>query len=49
MSTPITILVIDDDPFARSALTSHFGADPRFLVLTTGRDGLEAIKLALRT
>ena len=46
MNAPTTILVIDDDPFARSALASHFSADPRFLVLATGRDGLEAIELA---
>ncbi len=46
MNTPITILVIDDDPFARSALTEYFSIDRRFVVLATGRDGLETIELA---
>jgi len=47
MNTPITTLVIDDDPFARSALTEYFSIDRRFVVLATGRDGLETIELAL--
>ena len=46
MSTPITVLVIDDDPLVCSALSSYLSADHGFLVLATGRDGLEAVTLA---
>jgi two-component system chemotaxis response regulator CheB len=42
---PIRLLIVDDSRFMCIALQSMFSSDPRFEIVGTGHDGLEALKL----
>jgi len=44
----IRVLVVDDSPVMREFLVSLLGADPEMEVVSTARDGEEAVHLALR-
>jgi len=48
MGDRIRVLVVDDSPFMRSALTRNIELDKRFKVIGTAADGREGVEKALR-